>query len=212
MCKTLSSWSCYRNKCEWTYSVHTCTHMWFWGSVKHFMSFSPTDILHTTIFRKGSWRWLLKCMFHLCVLCCYVMCACDKISSVLLWAFATCLLWKLITLMIKVITAIMAAIILQPWWLRINVDNNKRHSTQWWKPIPGKENNLLSTVRAMDCSFTTSIDWPIWTVLGMLPKVPLTNSATSCTVNICRSSSKMAGKELSRAAWRERKVTKNECF
>lgn len=67
--------------------------------------------------------------------------------------------------------------------------------------LPGKENNLLSTVRAMDCSFTTSIDWPMCTVLGMLPKVPLTNSATSCTVNICNNSSKMAGKELSRAAW-----------
>ena len=39
------------------------------------------------------------------------------------------------------------------------------------------------------------------TVDGMLPSVPRTNSATSCTVNICSSSSKMAGNEFNRAAW-----------
>lgn len=55
-------------------------------------------------------------------------------------------------------------------------------------------------MRAMDCSLTTSIDCPMCTVLGMLPRVPLTNSATSCTVNICNSSSKIAGKEFSKAA------------
>lgn len=66
--------------------------------------------------------------------------------------------------------------------------------------LPEKENRRLSTVLAMDCSFTTSIDCPMCTVLGMLPSVPLTNSATSCTVNICSSSSKMVGKELSSAA------------
>lgn len=65
---------------------------------------------------------------------------------------------------------------------------------------PGKEKSLLSTVRAMDCSLTTSMDCPMCTVDGMLPRVPRTNSATSCTVNICSSSSKMAGKEFSRAA------------
>ena len=53
--------------------------------------------------------------------------------------------------------------------------------------LPEKENRRLSTVLAMDCSFTTSIDCPMCTVLGMLPRVPLTNSDTSCTVNICRS-------------------------
>lgn len=68
------------------------------------------------------------------------------------------------------------------------------------KNLPGKEKSLLSTVRAMDCSFTTSMDCPMCTVDGMLPKVPRTNSATSCTVNMCSSSSKMAGKEFSRAA------------
>lgn len=58
-------------------------------------------------------------------------------------------------------------------------------------------------MRAIDCSLTTSMDWPMCTVLGMLPRVPLTNSATSCTVNICNSSSKIAGKEFSRAAWKK---------
>lgn len=65
---------------------------------------------------------------------------------------------------------------------------------------PEKEKRRLSTVRAMDWSFTTSMDWPMCTVLGMLPRVPRTNSATSCTVNICSSSSKMAGNEFSSAA------------
>lgn len=69
--------------------------------------------------------------------------------------------------------------------------------------VPEKEKRRLSTVLAMDCSFTTSIDCPMCTVLGMLPRVPLTNSATSCTVNICSSSSKMAGKELRSAACKE---------
>lgn len=69
------------------------------------------------------------------------------------------------------------------------------------KPLPGKEKSLLSTVRAMDCSLTTSMDCPICTVDGMLPRVPRTNSATSCTVNICSSSSKIAGNEFNRAAW-----------
>lgn len=67
--------------------------------------------------------------------------------------------------------------------------------------LPGKEKSLLSTVRAMDCSLTTSMDWPMCTVDGMLPRVPRTNSATSCTVNIWSSSSKIAGKEFNRAAW-----------
>lgn len=58
-------------------------------------------------------------------------------------------------------------------------------------------------MRAMDWSLTTSIDCPMCTVLGMLPRVPLTNSATSCTVNICNSSSKIAGKEFSKAACRK---------
>lgn len=65
---------------------------------------------------------------------------------------------------------------------------------------PGKEKSRLSTVRAMDCSLTTSMDCPMCTVDGMLPRVPRTNSATSCTVNICSSSSKMAGNEFNRAA------------
>lgn len=60
-------------------------------------------------------------------------------------------------------------------------------------------------MRAMDWSLTTSMDWPMCTVLGMLPRVPRTNSATSCTVNICSSSSKMAGNEFSRAACRHRR-------
>lgn len=70
--------------------------------------------------------------------------------------------------------------------------------------LPGKEKSLLSTVRAMDCSLTTSMDCPMCTVDGMLPSVPRTNSATSCTVNICSSSSKMAGNEFNRAAWGRR--------
>lgn len=69
---------------------------------------------------------------------------------------------------------------------------------------PGKEKSLLSTVRAMDCSLTTSMDCPMCTVDGMLLRVPRTNSATSCTVNICSSSSKMAGNEFNRAAWGRR--------
>lgn len=67
---------------------------------------------------------------------------------------------------------------------------------------PGKKNRRLSTVRAIDCSLTTSIDWPMSTVLGMLPRVPLTYSATSWTVNICSSSSKISGKLFNSAALR----------
>lgn len=66
---------------------------------------------------------------------------------------------------------------------------------------PGKKNRRLSTVRAMDCSLTTSIDCPMSTVLGMLPKVPLTYSATSWTVNICSSSSNISGKLFNSVAW-----------
>lgn len=62
-------------------------------------------------------------------------------------------------------------------------------------------------MRAIDCSLTTSMDCPMCTVLGMLPRVPRTNSATSCTVNICNSSSKIAGKEFSRAAWVKMRVS-----
>lgn len=71
----------------------------------------------------------------------------------------------------------------------------------WSTLLPGKEKSRLSTVRAMDCSLTTSMDCPMCTVDGMLPRVPRTNSATSCTVNICSSSSKMAGNEFKSAAW-----------
>lgn len=49
------------------------------------------------------------------------------------------------------------------------------------------------------------------TVLGMLPRVPLTNSATSCTVNICRSSSNIAGNELRRAACRVDQERQEQC-
>lgn len=66
---------------------------------------------------------------------------------------------------------------------------------------PGKKKRRLSTVRAIDCSLTTSMDWPMSTVLGMLPRVPLTYSATSWTVNICSNSSKISGKLFNSAAW-----------
>lgn len=72
---------------------------------------------------------------------------------------------------------------------------------------PGKKKRRLSTVRAMDCSLTTSMDWPMSTVLGMLPKVPLTYSATSWTVNICSSSSKISGKLFNNAAWGDKPRT-----
>lgn len=96
------------------------------------------------------------------------------------------------------------------WYVGSKWESSTKLISNMAEVLPGKENNLLSTVRAMDCSFTTSIDWPMCTVLGMLPKVPLTNSATSCTVNICSNSSKMAGKELSRAAWCGRKEQKTK--
>ena len=57
-------------------------------------------------------------------------------------------------------------------------------------------------MRAIDCSLTTSMEWPMCRVEGMQPRAPRTNSHTSCTENTCRSSSKIAGKELSRAACR----------
>lgn len=72
---------------------------------------------------------------------------------------------------------------------------------------PGKKKRRLSTVRAIDCSLTTSIDWPMSTVLGMLPRVPLTYSATSWTVNICSSSSKISGKLFNSAALRGKQNT-----
>lgn len=81
--------------------------------------------------------------------------------------------------------------------------NQCRYIKTIYAALPEKENSRLSTVRAIDCSLTTSIDCPMCTVLGMLPRVPRTNSATSCTVNICNSSSKIAGKEFNKAAYKE---------
>lgn len=77
----------------------------------------------------------------------------------------------------------------------------KKDSKSFMFVSPGKKKSRLSTVRAIDWSLTTSMDWPMSTVLGMLPSVPLTYSATSWTVNICSSSSKMSGKLFNSAAY-----------